>query len=78
MCVAEEVEDVLEAGNNLSADLGTYIEELLENHPLKVGTPPATIGMLMDDNINKVMKPKVPYLSLVDGTICWEKFYNIE
>lgn len=78
VCVTGEVEEVLEAGDNLSADLGTYIEELLENHPLKVGNPPATIGMLMDDNINKIMKPKVPYLSVVDGTICWEKLYSIE
>ena len=67
-----QLEDVLKAEKNLKEDLGTYIEELLENHEFGRETRLPTLGDLMDEKENKRRTWNLPYLSVKEDTILWE------
>lgn len=76
VCVTDDVEAVLKSEENLSEDLGTYIEELLENHEFGKETRLPTLGDLMDEKENQRKTWKIPYLTVKEDTILWEKYYE--
>lgn len=72
VCKTDNIEAMLELEKNLSVDLGTYIEELLENHEYGKDRDLPTIGNLIDEKENQLRMIELPYLSVENETIYWK------
>lgn len=64
--VADDVDDIIKNSGELSEDLGTYLEQLLEKKQKEEGLFLVTIGDLIDENDNSTIYYEVPFLELRD------------
>lgn len=78
VCVTDRPDSLLEISENLSEDLGNYLEELIENHDLKENTELPTLGNLMDDKDNQKKRLEFPFLTVENETIVWKDFYVVD
>ncbi len=72
VCITDDPEALLKAGENLNEDLGTYLEELLESHRKGNEAILPTLGDLMDEKENRRKTWAIPYLALKEDTILWD------
>ena len=77
VCVTDDVQGVILAGESQTADAGTYIEELLENHEFGEEEKLPTLGTLLDEQKNQVLPLRLPFLSVQDKTVVWTAFYEV-
>ena len=56
ICVAKDVEEVLELGESLSTDMGTYMEEMIEKKAKEEDITWFTVGKLMDEQVNHTLE----------------------
>lgn len=76
VCIVDDVEDLLELEENLPKDLGTYLEEYLNNHEKEDGEI-LTLGDLIDEKENKKLILYVPYLEVEDSFVEWAGYYAV-
>ncbi len=74
VCVVDEVDDLLEIDKNLPQDLGTYLEEYLNNHEDKKNDM-LTLGDMLDERENKDMVLYAPFLNPEDTYVEWGGYY---
>lgn len=76
-CVTADVRNMLSVSEGLSEDLGSYIEEMLENHEYGKDVHLPTLGRLMDDAVNQRTGENLPLLEVENGVIEWAGFYEL-
>ena len=76
VCVVDDVEDLLEIDKNLPQDLGTYLEEYLNNHEAQKSRL-LTLGDLIDEKANGEMVLYLPYLDVEENYVQWEGYYAV-
>lgn len=77
VCVTDDVEGILSVGESYDVDLGTYLEELLENHEFGKEAILPTVGTMMDEQKNKCLTLELPLLTVRHDTMVWENFYRL-
>jgi hypothetical protein len=75
VCVTPDISAVWQAGDYLSTDLGSYIEELLESHTKNRTKELVTIGELMDNRINRLKDFSIPYLEVEQTKVVLSDVY---
>ena len=78
VCVAEDVSALFETEENLPQDLGTYLEQFLQNHESDRQICLENLGKLLDERKNRREAVELPYLSVVDGAIVLEGSVEVE
>ena len=76
VCMVEDVDELLELDEELPQDLGTYLEEYLNNHEAKKNRM-LTLGDLLDEKENKEMILYAPYLEPEETYVEWGGYYAI-
>lgn len=76
VCVVEDMEELLAIEENLPQDLGTYLEEYLNNHEEKKNRL-LTLGDLIDEKANKKMVLYMPYLEVEENYVEWGGYYAV-
>ena len=76
VCVVDDVDDLLEIDKELPQDLGTYLEEYLNNHE-KNKNRMLTLGDLIDEKENQELVLYAPYLEPEDTYVEWGGYYAI-
>ena len=76
VCVVDDVEDLMEIEKDLPQELGTYLEEYLNNHE-SIKENILTLGDLMDEKENKKMILYIPFLDVEDTYVEWDGYYAI-
>lgn len=71
VCVTDRVEDLLEVKEVLPQEIGTFLEEYLENHEEK-NKGLLSLGDLMDEVENQELRLSVPNLTVGSFGIKWE------
>ena len=74
VCVVSDTGALLEIDKKLPQDLGTYLEEFLNNHEEK---KLLTLGDLLDEKENRILELYAPYLIPEDAYVRWEGFCGI-
>lgn len=69
VCIASDVEDIKDSGEELSEDVGTYLEQLLEKKQSENGLTLVTIGDLIDENDNDTITYQIPYVKVDNDKI---------
>ena len=75
VCIVEDVDELLEI-DNLPQDLGTYLEEYLNNHEEKKNRM-LTLGDLIDEKENQELVLYAPFLEPEDSYVEWGGYYAI-
>jgi len=76
VCVTEDIEDLIKLQDKLPQELGTYLEEYLENHEEKKDRL-LSLGNLLDEEENHKMILYAPYLEAKDTYVEWGGYYGI-
>lgn len=76
VCIVEDVDELLEIDKELPQDLGTYLEEYLNNHEAKKNRM-LTLGDLLDEKENQELILYAPYLEPEDTYVEWGGYYAI-
>lgn len=76
VCIVEDIDDLLEIDKELPQDLGTYLEEYLNNHEAQKNRM-LTLGDLLDEKENKELILYAPYLEPEDTYVEWGGYYAI-
>lgn len=77
VCVMESVDELFSQKVSMQEDIGTYIEELLENTKGIDAKKLPTIGKLIDDMFNACKSFDLPYLRVQDEQIIWDGGYPL-
>lgn len=77
VCVTEDADKLVAAGNLMAEDPGTYVEELLENDKAINAEDLPTIGKLVDDTKNRMKTWELPYLAVEKERIVWDGMYKL-
>ena len=77
VCVTEDADKLVAAGNLMAEDPGTYVEELLENDKVMDAENLPTIGKLVDDTENRMMTWELAYLAVEKERIVWDGMYKL-
>lgn len=77
VCVTEDADKLVAAGNLMAEDPGTYVEELLENDKVMDAENLPTIGKLVDDTENRMMTWELAYLAVEKERIVWNGMYKL-
>jgi hypothetical protein len=77
VCVTENVTDMITVKDSLPQEIGTYIEEYLENHEAQQISI-LSLGDLIDEASNGEMTLYAPYLEVEKEYIEWENNYEIK
>lgn len=75
VCVMDDIEDLFEMEQEISQDLGTYLEEYLKKHEEKKGKL-LTLGDLIDEKENQTMILYLPYLDVEENILGWKGYVN--
>lgn len=75
VCVTADPSRLLEIEKDLPEDLGSYLELFLQNHESDRQITLLNLGRLLDEQENQRLELKLPYLSVKNGTVVWEKNY---
>lgn len=76
VCIVEDLEKLMEIEKELPQDLGTYLEEYLNNHEVKKKELP-TLGDLIDEEENKDLSLDIPVLKVRENYVEWERNFII-
>ena len=76
ICVTEEIEDIIKLRDKLPQELGSYLEEYLENHEEKKDRL-LSLGDLLDEDKNKELILYAPYLEAEKTYVEWGGYYGI-
>lgn len=76
VCAVDNVEDLFGLEEELSQDLGTYLEEYINKHE-EGKSHILTLGDLLDEKENQTMILYMPYLKAEDKYIEWGGYVNI-
>lgn len=76
VCAVDDIEDLIEIESKLPQELGTYLEEYLNNHDTEKGKL-LTLGDLIDEKENKKLVLYIPYLEVEDTYVQWGGYYAI-
>ena len=76
VCVVGETDALQQMESNLPLDLGTYLEEFLNNHE-KSRKAPVTLGDMLDEKENKKLVLHVPYLEPTESYVQWMRDYIV-
>ena len=76
ICITDDANALLEKNEKLNTDLGSYLEEFIENHPRKKDISLATLGDLIDEQKNKKRELTMPFITMDKGTIIWKNDYK--
>lgn len=77
ICVTDDVENLIGLKEELSQELGAYLEEYLENHEEKKDKL-LSLGDLLDEKENKELILYAPYLETEEAYVEWGGYYTIE
>lgn len=78
VCAASDAEGILEAGEELAVDVGTYIENMLKAQERMDKKHMPAVGDLLDDKENRMRIWNLPILTVRDGQIEITDYYQIE
>lgn len=76
VCIVEDIDELLEIDKELPQDLGTYLEEYLNNHEEQKNRM-LTLGDLLDEKENNELILYAPYLEPEDTYVEWGGYYAI-
>lgn len=76
VCAVDDIEELLAIDKNLPQDLGTYLEEYLDNHEEKKDKL-LTLGDLIDEKENGEMILYMPYFDVEENYVEWGGYYAI-
>ena len=76
VCAVDDIDDLLEIESKLPQELGSYLEEYLNNHDTGKGEM-LTLGDLIDEKENKKLVLYMPYLEVEDTYVQWGGYYAI-
>lgn len=76
VCVVDDMEELLQIDENLPQDLGSYLEEYLNNHEEKKNRI-LTLGDLIDEKENEELILYIPYLETEENYVEWGGYYAI-
>lgn len=76
VCVTKEPEALFESEDALPEDLGSYLEEFLQNHEKDWQIGQFHLGKLLDEQENKTLQIVLPYIEVRDGGITWTKNFE--
>jgi len=74
ICVVDNIGELMKIEENLPQDLGTYLEEYLNNHEEKKQHI-VTLGDLLDEKENKELELMIPFLEVKETYVEWMKNY---
>ena len=77
VCVIDEVDDILEIADKLSEDVGSYLENYLENHKQQENNL-LSLGDLIDEQENQTLILYAPYFDVEDGIVQMKGQYALE
>lgn len=78
VCVTRDVGKLFEVEGDLPEDLGSYLETYLQSHESDQEIRLLNLGKLIDEQENKSETLALPYLTVEDGTILWDGYYEIK
>lgn len=76
VCAVDDIDDLMEIDKNLPQELGTYLEEYLNNHEERKDEL-LTLGDLIDEKENKEMVLYIPYLDVEENYVEWGGYYAV-
>lgn len=76
VCAVDDIDDLMEIEKNLPQELGTYLEEYLNNHEERKGDL-LTLGDLIDEKENNQMVLYIPYLEVEETYVEWGGYYAV-
>lgn len=78
VCVTDDVDQLFSLEENLSTDLGSYLEEYLKNHEDERQIALLNLGRLLDERENRKLSITLPDIEEQGGSICWEQNFRVE
>ena len=76
VCVTKDPQALVETEDALPEDLGSYLEEFLQNHESDWQIRQFHLGKLLDEQENQMLGVVLPYIAVQDGVITWTKNYE--
>ena len=77
VCVTKDPLALFETEQYLAQDLGSYLEQYLQNQESAGQRKLCNLGRLLDEQENHMLQITLPYLETDDGTICWKRMYRV-
>ena len=75
VCAIDDIEDLLQLEKKLSQDIGTYLEEFLNNQESQKKRR-LTLGDLLNEKENQMMVLYMPYLEAEENYVEWKGYVN--
>ena len=78
MCVADDVNELLQYEDKIQMDIGSYLEEYIGHVSSDKKRKIVTLGDLMNESDNHILTLNVPYLTISSNGIVWDENYEVE
>lgn len=75
VCVTENIDKMLDLRETITTDLGSYLEEFLENHEENMEYKLVNLGQLIDEKENATQEIMLPLLQIQNETIVWNDYF---
>lgn len=73
VCITKNINQIMKFDENISTDVGSYIEEYLEIHSRENDKTLVTLGDLIDELSNRERTLYIPYLEIEKDSVRWTK-----
>lgn len=73
VCAADDPAALCAVEGELSSDIGSYLEQFLQNHESDRQIALENLGRLLDEQENHKLSLRIPYLQLRGGAIVWDE-----
>lgn len=77
VCVTDDIAELLKTESDLPTDLGSYLETYLNNHEPESDAELVNLGTLIDESENHIKTLQLPYLTVEEGAILWDRSFPI-
>ena len=77
VCVTPDPDLLFALEDTLSCDLGSYLEEFLQNHESDRQIRLWNVGRLLDEQENHLLTVSLPYIEVKDNSILWTKQFFV-
>lgn len=77
VCVTKDPLALCGTEEGLPQDLGSYLEQYLQNQESTGQRKLIHLGRLLDEKENHILQITLPYLETEDHTICWKTMYRM-
>lgn len=77
VCVTSDPEVLFSLEDTLSCDLGSYLEEFLQNHEDDRQIRLWNLGRLLDEQENHLLTVSLPYIEVKENSIRWTKQFFV-